>query len=375
MKALSSLDLHCMIEELKPLEGSRVDNIYQKGREEFLFQLHKSNEGKKLLRVLVGKALFLASHKEEMETLSGFCMLLRKRLGSATLASLSQLEPERIIRLVFEAKEGSYSLYIELLGKGNVILCDGKGTVIDALTHHEFRDRTIAPKQPYSHPQMQYDVFSLEADHLSSLLSSTTRDSLVKCLAIDLGLGGIYAEEACAQAGIGKNRKPAELAAKEQSTLLKAIKQLASRQPRPAVLLKNGAVSDVFPFPLQTIEGDYQAFPSMSGALEHYYAHAGDAPATPYDAKVAELKRIIEQQEKNISLLEEEEQEHRRKADAIYANYAQISALLDELKAISRKHSWQDIQKKLKGHAIIREVNPREKSVVLALNEDKSQAF
>ena len=372
MKALSSLDLHCMVGELKPLEGSRVDNIYQKGKEEFLFQLHKSNEGKKLLRVLVGKALFLASHKEEMETLSGFCMLLRKHLGNATLASLSQIEPERIIKIVFEAKDSSYALYIEFLGKGNVIFSDGKGIIIDALTHHEFRDRTIFPKQKYAHPTMQYNAFSLEADYLSSLLSSTAKESLVKCLAIDLGLGGLYAEEACAKAKMDKNKRPAELTAKEQSALLKAVKQLISQQPRPVVLMKNDAVSDVFPFPLETIGGDYQVFPSLSEALEHYCAHARDAPTTSYDAKVAELKRIIEQQEKNITLLEAEEQEQRRKADAIYANYAQISTILDELKAISRKHSWQDIQKKTKGHAIIKGVNPREKSIVLDIAENKS---
>ncbi|MBI4176135.1 MAG: NFACT family protein, partial [Candidatus Aenigmarchaeota archaeon] len=296
MKALSSIDIHCLAKELKSLEGSRVDNIYQKGKEEFLFQLHKTSEGKKLLRILMGKALFLTPHKGEMETLSGFCMLLRKHLGNAFIASISQIEPERIVRITFEAKEGVYNLYIEFLGKGNIVLCKEDGTIIDALLHQEFKDRTIAPKQKYKHPQMGYNVFALDSGYLSSLLTSTTKGSLVKCLAIDLGLGGMYGEEACANAKVDKNKNPNELDSKEKSLLLEAISSLAEHPTEPVVVMKDGAVSEVFPFKLNTFSGeDSQSFPSLSEGLEHYYSHVREQVSTSYDSKVAELRRITEQ--------------------------------------------------------------------------------
>jgi predicted ribosome quality control (RQC) complex YloA/Tae2 family protein len=104
-------------------------------------------------------------------------------------------------------------------------------------------------------------------------------------------------------------------------------------------------------------------FPTFSEAIDHYMQHAAPDTKTSHDGRLAELKRIIEQQEKNILALELEEQEQRSKAEALYSNYIQLSALLEELKTISKKHSWQDIKEKLKGHTLIKDVNPRDKSI------------
>ncbi|HLD87299.1 MAG TPA: NFACT family protein [Candidatus Nanoarchaeia archaeon] len=367
MKSLSSIDVHYLVQELKSLEGSRVDNIYQKA-EEFLIQMHKSGDGKKLLKIIVGKSLFLASLKDEMESLSGFCMLLRKYLGNAVLASLSQIEPERIVRLEFDSKAEKAILYLEFFGKGNVILCKEGDIIIDALTHHEFKDRKVEPKALYSWPKMGYNAYSMEQGYLSSLLSSTTRESLVKCIAIDLGFGGIYAEEACARASIDKGTKSSELSPDQARDLLLAIKGMTEGKANPVIYLREDKVIDVFPFPLQTLSGtDMKPFGTLSEALEHYALNVSTEKKTSYDAKLEEVSRIIESQRKNIAELEQEESENREKAEAIYSNYAKIAAILNELKEISRKHSWQDIKAKLKDHPLIKEVNPKEKSVVLEL--------
>ena len=105
---LISLDMHFLLKELKYLEGSRVDKIYSKGKEESYIQLFKSGSGKKVLRVIVGKAIFLTSEKDVDETPSGLCMALRKHLEGKFLDSIVQLEPERILKLVFKTKDGSW---------------------------------------------------------------------------------------------------------------------------------------------------------------------------------------------------------------------------------------------------------------------------
>ena len=366
MKSLSSIDVHYIAQELKRLEGARVDNIYQKGKEEFLLQMHKSGDGKKLLTILVGKSLFLASLKEEMEALSGFCMLLRKYLGNTTLLMVSQIEPERIVKLEFDSKREKAVLYLEFFGKGNVILCKEDNTIIDALTHHEFKDRKVEPKAAYRWPAMQYNAFSLELNQLSSLLSSTTRESLVKCLAIDLGFGGVYAEEVCARAGLDKSAKSKDLTDDMAKLLLHAIKKMTHGKPSPVVYSKDGKVTDVYPFPLQNItDKEPKEYGTFSEALMHYAANFSSEKKTSYDAKVEEIARIIDSQEKNIAELALEEEENRAKAETIYSNYAQVKSIIDELKFISKKHSWQEIKAKLKDHAVIKEVNPKEKSVVI----------
>src|SRR3989338_2918858 len=120
-KQLSSLDMHFILKDLKELEGSRADRIYSLGKEEIYIQLHKSNIGKKIIRVLVGKAIFAAEAKSIDEAPSVFCTFLRKHLEGKFFDSVEQLEPERILKLAFKSKEESRMLYIEFFGKGNLI--------------------------------------------------------------------------------------------------------------------------------------------------------------------------------------------------------------------------------------------------------------
>ena len=80
MKQISSLELHFLLNELEALKNSRVDNIYSLGKEVLTFQFHKPNEGKLMLKVLVGKSIFLSENKEIDESPSNFCQFLRKHL-------------------------------------------------------------------------------------------------------------------------------------------------------------------------------------------------------------------------------------------------------------------------------------------------------
>ena len=367
MKTLSSLELHYMVKELKTLEGSRVDSIYHQGKEAFLFQLFKSGEGKKLVQVILGKCLYLTSLKEDMEATSGFCLLLRKHLENTFLGSFSQVEPERIVKCTFSSKEETFDLFIEFFGKGNILLCKD-GIIIDALHHQEFKDRTIAPKEKYAYPAMPYNLFSLDKAFLQSMLSSTTKDSLVKSLAIELGLGGIFSEEACLQAGLDKNAKPADLTSEECAQLLTSLQQLLNHSIEALIYLQEGELEGVYPFALKTMEmHEHRSFESFSTAVEYYAEHATLKVRSSVDARLAEIKRIIEQQEKNIVSLEEEEKEQRQRAEVLYSNYVQLDTLLKELHHISKKHSWQEIKEKLKGHTLIKDVNPKDKSIVIEL--------
>lgn len=367
MKQLSGVELFSLMKELKEIERSKVDKIYE-GEGELLFQFHKTGKGKQLLRLLVGKALFLTSEKAEMDTPGRFGMQLRKHLGGTFLDLLEQITPERILKLVFSAKDVQFRLYIEFFGKGNVVLCDANNTILGALYYHEYRDRTIKVKETYKHPVMRHDVFSLSEDDLTTVLSRTDMGSVVKCLAVDLGLGGKYAEEVCALAGLDKGMRPGSMTESQEGQLFKALRGLLDRPLEPVVLVsdpEDGGAKDVLPFPLQGSEGETKAFPSFSEALEYYAHHAVDTEGTSFDSRVEETRRIIAQQERTIAKYEEEERENREKAEMIYSNYQLVSEILSELKKAEKTHSWHDIKVRLKGHATIKEVNPKEKSVVV----------
>src|SRR3989338_8518179 len=58
---LSSLELHRIVAELQTLVGGRIDKIYQPEKGELLFQIYKQGHGKRVLRVMPGRFIYLAS--------------------------------------------------------------------------------------------------------------------------------------------------------------------------------------------------------------------------------------------------------------------------------------------------------------------------
>src|SRR3989344_1179701 len=214
MKQISSLDLHFLAKELDGLVGARVDRIYNQ-ENELYFQFHKSNAGKVILMVIPAKALFLVTEKSSDEEPSHLCTVMRKHLEGKLLKSLKQLEPERILELVFGPKENERVVFIELFGKGNIVLCN-EGRIMDALTKHVFKDRSIIPGQDYKHPTMNFNIFEL--DDISTMLEKSGKDKIVTLLAAELGLGGTYAEEICLLAGIEKDRSPGTIKKEEQNS-------------------------------------------------------------------------------------------------------------------------------------------------------------
>ena len=44
-----------------------------------------------------------------------------------------------------------------------------------------------------------------------------------------------------------------------------------------------------------------------------------------------------------------------------------VSSVLESLKEARKKYSWKDIKEKLKGHAVVKEVNEKENTVSIEL--------
>lgn len=370
-KQLSSLDMHFILNELKELEGSRADRIYSSGKEEIYIQLHKSNVGKKIIRVLIGKSIFAAEAKSIDENPSGFCMLLRKHLEGKFFDSIGQLEPERILKLTFKSKEESRILYIEFFGKGNLIMCNQDGIILDSLIHHRFKDRNVAPKEKYLYPIMAYNFFDISEKKLSELFKNSKKDKVVTSLAVELGLGGVYSEEACLEAGIDKGVKPLEITNAQIKKIVSKIKKLINGKSKAQIIYKDKQAIDVAPMELALYK-DYEKkeFSSFSAALEHYFTHEAQLvkKESPHTKKINEVMRIIGEQEAAINEMQAKEEEIRKNGEAIYNNYGLIKEILMELNKAKEKYSWEEIKEKLKGHKIVKEVNAKERKIIVEVD-------
>lgn len=368
-KQLSSIDLHYLLKELEILKDSRIDKIYHPEKGLLVFSLYKTNAGKKLLRIEIGKALFIAEEKEQYEEILGFGQLLRKHLDGYFLVDIEQLKPERIIKITLKTKEETKCLYIEFFGKGNVILCNEHDAIINALEHHEFRERVVKPKLKYVYPIMSYNLFDLEENSLSNLFKNSKKDSLVTSLATELGLGGLYSEEVCLLSNIDKNTNPKNIDEKQIHLIVTSIKKIINNKiDAKAIFDENNNVIDVVPFDLKYYEKHKkQEFKTFSETVSYFYSQFKEMKESVADRKIKELQRIIETQKQTIEELRKEEHELRHKGELIYHNYSLIKEVLDEINKASKKYSWKEIKEKLKGHKLIKEVNEKDRKVIVEI--------
>tara|TARA_Y100000310_G_C20598332_1_gene771676 strand:+ start:233 stop:1336 length:1104 start_codon:yes stop_codon:yes gene_type:complete len=365
MKKVSSLELKYILKEFEVLENSRVDNIYNFGKEVFYFQYHKSNVGKIILKLLVGKSIFVTEDKESDPAPSNFCQMLRKNLSGKFLRSIEQLESERILKFSYESKDEKRIVYIEFFGSGNIILCNGNNIILNALILHKYKDRNILHKEKYIYPKFDYNFFDLSEKDLVKYFEESNKDMVVTELATGLGFGGVYSEEICLMAGVDKELSPKELELKDIKKINEAIKKISKMKFEPQIIMEDEII-DVVPFSLLKYkESKVKKIKTFSSGFDEYYLTVKPKKKSSYENKLKEFNRVLGEQEKSLSKLRKDEVDNKDKAELIYHKYKLIDEILTEINKASEKLPWTEIRKKLKGHKVIKEINLKDKTVLI----------
>lgn len=368
---LSSLDLHYAIEELQMLKEAKVSRIYSPGKKELLFQLFIASSKKKLLRLKAPGYIYLSDFKEEQaERPSGFCSTLRKHLEGARLKEIAQNGFERIVEFVFESKNGRYRLIAELFSKGNIILCSDDLTIIMPAESQDWKDRSIRPKLKYTYPKKGPDIQDMKAEELIDILVRSKK-SIVKLLAVEFGFGGGYAEEICVIAAVEKSSE--KLDDKEAKKIISSAEKLLSMKISPRIYSREGSAFAIAPFEMTTQKGtEEKLFKSYNEALDYLFSHEielsrDSRKLSQHNSKIDRLSKIVESQKVYLAELEKEIDEETNKADAIYSNYALIEEIRKELTKARTKYSLKEMKEKLKDHKIVKDINGKDKSVLLEL--------
>ncbi len=372
-KNLAALELSYIVKELDVLIDAKLDKIYNPDKKTLLLQFHITGQGKKILRISVPDYIYTTDYKEKSpEKPSGFCMVLRKNLEQSRLRSIKQLGSERIIELLFEKKE-KHKLFIELFSPGNIILCREDNIIISALETKKWKDRTIRGGIAYTFPKREINFFDLKKKELKELLKSTEKDSLVTSLAIDLGLGGVYAEESCLLAKIDKKINPKEINEDNLNSLLKAIKSLCNQKTSPCSVYNKKELVDIVPFSLELYKNfEKKDFKSYNKALDNYFTkqvkeEKVDESELRYKKELDKLNKIIDGQKKQIERMQTSIKTNNERAEIFYTNYNLIQNIITELKKAREKYSWKEIKEKLKGHKTIKDINEKEGKIILEI--------
>ena len=333
--------------------------MYQHTPDEIRLRLQEFKTGKYDLIIEAGRRLHLSSHPRESPKLPpAFAMILRKYMMGGRITAIRQHGFDRIVEIeVVRAGEKTF-LVAELFAKGNVVMLDADRRIIMPLKSIKMKDRDVLRGEVYELPSAQLSPLTVTEDELARLFAASDRD-VVRTLATQTSIGGMYAEEACLLAGIDKGRAAKSLAASEVHLLLNGIKTLfkplVEGVLRPHVVRAEGKDIDVLPIELRRYDSFEKVyFETFDKALDAYYSAriAVEKKAEAAEKKVEKLgplARRLKQQEEAIAKFDKDGAENVRKGEIIYAEYQQIESIIKVINgARSKGYSWDDIRKTLK---------------------------
>lgn len=370
-REMTSLDLKYVVEEMKSLEGGKIEKIYQKGKQ-IRIKVYTS-EGEKEIFFEPGK-FFLTEYKRvSPEHPPSFCMLLRKHLMGKRILWIKQKGFERIIELETQDK----ILIFEVFSKGNVVLCEKDYTIIMPLEVQLWKDREILPRKTYKFPPEITNPFILKLEDFKKRIKGQKK--IASLLATELSLGGIYAEEVCIRAGVEKSKKCSELSEEEKERLYNALNSLRY-EAKPYVVYKNQEPEDFAPFDLKLHEGrEKKYFERFNQAVDEYYTYfeIKEAESEGEKKEIEEkerLRRIIERQKEVMRNLEKMEEEARKKAETLFNNIDLVESIFHGIKkARDSGLSWEEIKERIELEdspeaRSIKEIREHEGKILLNIN-------
>ncbi len=339
-QGMSGIDVRAMTAELSEKLPLWIDKVYQFDPRTLAIRLNGENKARYQFIIEAGKRAHLVTElPDPPKNPPQFAMLLRKYISGGKVLSIRQHGLERILLIEIGKGSTTYRLIIELFDEGNVILTDENSRIIKPLWHHRFREREIIPGAQYS---LSATDPTASIESFTDFLKKDDRD-LVRALAVGCMLGGGYAEYICQKAG---TEKSVPAASADPVPLYAALGELFDAVLRH----RNPVIRGKHCEPVNTSgETEVWTFPAFSEALEKFYPLTKTPRKTSFKTVIPKEDRIRKHQEAAVRKFDDTIKKTDETVNAIYENYQFIAQLIRSLDTASRRLSWQEIEKHLKG--------------------------
>jgi len=366
------------------LKNYYLNKVYQVGPATLLLKFNMPGKPGRQLLAEAGRRVHLTRYVvEKPPRPPPFCQALRKHLLNARVKGVWQPNLERIIIFDFHSAKGEYKLAVELFAKGNILLLDGKGKILHALSTGKIGGRSLAKGETYVQPPSGATTIPTLESFMEFLKGF--KGEVVKALTRSLGIGGIYAEEFLLRAGVEKSKDSREITPEEAERILGAASAFFSllEKPQPCLYLdEEGRPVAVAPTPLERFKGlRFERFESLNEAVDEFYVRLEAERVKAerekeIELQLEELRRIAGEQEASLKALKSEAERLRRIGEAIRANAGLLHQLQTTLKGMLEAGlSWRQVEAEvLKARQdgtpplnLVLAVNPREKKVKVAL--------
>jgi len=210
---------------------------------------------------------------------NGFSNTAQLHLENSKLVTISQIEGERILELVFEKltpwqEIERRKLIVEIMGKhSNIILCKDE-MIIDSIKRidsSKSRVRQVLPGLPYQYPPKKSIMTLSEVINYLSSSHLTLEEFLIKNIT---GIGQLTVKEILSRAGLNKDRTAFSLNESEIESFKRALQEFQERLKdiHPIVYLdEDGNPESFYLFPVSFKPNKYEEYDLLITAATRYY--------------------------------------------------------------------------------------------------------
>ena len=366
MRDMTSIDLLFAVNELRNLIGGQIQKVYQHGKAVWL-EIFVPGKTSFTLRFEPGKMFITEYRRAAPEMPENFAMFCRKHVSGQRITDIRQHGFDRIV----EIETDKSVLIFEMFSKGNVIICDKAGKIVMPLEVQLWKDRQIVTRRPYNYPPGVVNPFTLTQLNIREMLLKSDKD-IVRLLAIDMSLSGLYAEEVCVRAQIDKNRMCKSITGNEIIAIYEAIHSLV-KEFEPRIVYDDSKIADVTPFEMVTQKDRRtEKIPTFLHALDEAYTRDSVSETEIENNRTANktvenIERIATQQRNTIEKMKLQYESSKAKAEAISRNIHIVEQAINDVQAQrSKGESWSQIKQNSKPP--IKEIKERSGKIILNLD-------
>ena len=293
------------------LQDARISKIAQPEADELLLTL-KTPAGQKRLCISASASLPLLYLTDENKPgpmqAPGFCMLLRKHIGSGRIVGISQPSLERIIRFDIEHLDElgdlcRKRLIVELMGKhSNIIFCDDQDQIIDSIKHISAQTssvREVLPGRTYFIPDTMHKLDPLTLTQETFIRTVLEKGGpLYKALYTSFtGISPVVAEEICYLSGLESRMTGKDLSGDLLVHLYRQfsyyMEQVSLCQFSPAIYYDKTEPKEFSALPIRHFsEMKRVEKPSISEVIRLYYSSRESL--TRIRQKSADLRHVVQ---------------------------------------------------------------------------------
>ncbi|MDD5499588.1 MAG: ribosome rescue protein RqcH [Candidatus Nanoarchaeia archaeon] len=355
MISQSCFDIKVIVNELSELANARIEKFYNTSSGELLIKGYSASKGKFTLRALRGECIHLTDFKREVpDNPSGFTMLMRKYLSNSMILEIYQPYFERIVIMKIKKGAEEFFIAIELFNKGNIAICSNDFKIINSLKSIRIGDKFLRNGDVYDFAKPVFLESYLDRLEFKRIIKSSSADSIVKCIAIDLGVGGRYAEEVCCSSGIEFSKSPGLLSDEDVNALFKEFSRIYMnvkhyKNISAFIYLRDEKPVNFSPMPFNSMAGlKAKPFSSFNQACDYYYSNSQiisgeNENEEVFDSKINNLKARLFQQENYFKELESESERLAKIGKIIFENSSIINPVIEKIRDAKNSKTWEEI--------------------------------